>query len=417
MATTQKFHTQLIPRKISSLIDPDFGFPHLKDLSVVRWGDMSVDNTRVDSKVTVVACSSVHQSLVAASTEKGMISVFHNSGGWEETASRAMLRFPAQEGTARQLDKVAITGLKFVEEHVLVSSSRDGTLKLWDCTNLSRINQALNITSREPVTALTVPTSPGSTIIISGTSGGSVHVRDIRFHSGETDKGMKARSSAITSLCTGFNEYEVIAGDKDGNIEIWDSRSASNMPLLSLNGMDQSIRSGCIPELYPQRPKPAKQHSISEDMWDLAMGRKRKSNKQDITEPWISTSANPPIVIGVREKAHDDKVVALGIVDSGVLATVSEDKSAKVFCKLTGNLLGVYQLRDKPISAAFHGGMLCIGKRQGFELVESITSSVSSNYTNTSTHIGHVNAVAFAGDWGVCTGGMDRHVFIHRIET
>ena len=377
---------------------------------------MSSDNPRMDANVSVVACSSVHQTIIAAGTEKGSIGVFHNAGSYEANPSRAMLRFSAQEGSNRQHRNVGVTSLKFLEEHVLVSSSHDGSVKLWDCTNLSRINQVLAISSREPVTAMTVPTCPGSTIIISGTSGGSVLVRDFRFHSGDSDKGMKVRSSAVASLCTGSNDYEVIAGDHEGNVDVWDSRSASNKPLMSLDGTDRPHKVGHLTELPQPRRRPTKQTTISEDVWDFAMGKKRKSSNPDVSENPIIQPTENRIVQFSSAKAHNERVVAVGVVDSGIIATVSTDKSAKVFCKLTGNMLGSYMLTDKPIAAAFHAGMLCIGKRQGFDIVESITSSVSSTYTNSSTHIGHVNAVAFAGDWGICTGGVDRHVFIHRIE-
>jgi len=417
MTQLHKYNSKILPRRVADLLSDRSRLPSFRCLSVIRWGDVSQDNTRVDSKISVVASSPVHQTLVAASTDSGEIGIFLNGTDGPTTSNRAMLKFSVQEGSGRQRQVAGVTGLRFLEEHVLVSSSRQGSIKVWDCTNVSRSKEVLNILSREPVTALTVPAYPGNTVIISGSSGGSVHVRDLRFNSGESDKGMKARSSPITYLCTSSNQYQVIAGDHEGNIDIWDTRSASNIPLSSLNGNSSHSRPGIIAELPQPRPKSTKKPDISEDIWDIAMGKKRKSSQHSdgavsLRIPPVFQEDKPQ-----RTKAHHDKVVALGVVDSGIIASVSADKTAKLFCKLSGNLLGEHKLKDKPLSAEFHAGMLCVGKRQGFELVESITSSVLSSYSNTSTHVGHVHAVAFAGDWGVCTGGMDHHVFIHRIET
>jgi WD40 repeat protein len=375
---------------------------------------MSAENPRVDAKISAIACSSVHQSLIAAGTESGSIGLFRNTGGIDFSPNRAMLRFSVQEGVGQRGHNYLVTALQFLEEHILVSSSRDGTIKLWDCTNNTHVLNVLNINSRDSVTALSVMNS--STIIASGSAGGYVNVRDIRFNSGELDKGMKARSSEISALALSANDFEVTAADSEGNIDVWDIRSTTNIPLLSLDGHETAAKAGKITEIPPVGPKSSTKTFVSEEIWDVAMGKKRKES--GFTEHQKSISFPQHASKGrSMEPAHKGKVLALGRIDSGIIGSVSIDKSAKLFCRLTGTLLGVCKFKEKPICAALHGGVMCIGKREGFEVVNPIRSQLSSaGVNNTSTHVGPVSAATFVGDWGICTGGTDRHIFVHRIE-
>jgi WD40 repeat protein len=384
-----------------------------QSISVVRWGDMSVDNPRIGGKVTAIASSPVHQSLIAAGTDTGFIGLFHNTGSIDSSPHRAMLRFPVRDGVGPRGDKHLVTGLQFLEEHILVSSSRDGTVRLWDCTNMSQVNNVLNITSRDSVTALAVISS--STIIVTGSAGGYVNVRDIRFNSGELDKGMHSRTSSISALAVCANDFEITAADADGHIDVWDMRSTTNIPLLSLNGHETVTTAGRLNVIPPIGPKTSTKSVISEDIWDVAMGKKRKQPSLSKDYLNYSDSIRPPLS-SLQAPAHKAKVLALGRIDSGIIGSVSVDKSAKAFCRLTGNLLGVYKLKEKPMCASFRAGVICIGKREGFGVVDSIVSPVISSIDNSSTHVGSVHATAFVGDWGICTGGADHHIFVHRIE-
>ena len=395
------------------------GYPEIRSFSdqsqqlmVVRWGDMSADNQRLDAGITCVACSSIHQTLVAAGTEKGSIGLFINSTSSQESSQRAMLRFAVQDVQYGQ-KFASVSGLKFLEEHVLVSASKDATIKIWDCTNHSRVSGVLSITSREPVTALTVPRSHGSTLVISGSSGGSVHIRDIRFQSGDTDKGIKARQTSISSLSTTSCPFELISADIGGNIDIWDLRSSTNIPLISLNGSYSGLQTGKVSD-FPIASK--KRNTIPEELWDVAMGRKRKPDSKTFPDAIISSDV-PRQNFEKASSAHSARVIAVAEIDAGVIGSVSVDKSVKMFCKTAGSALGTFSLSNKPLCASFKSGSLCIGARGGFEIVQFIGFKSRSGIRNNDSHVGSVSAVDHAGDWGVCTGGTDRHVFLHRIES
>ena len=276
--------------------------------------------------------------------------------------------------------------------------------------------EALTLDSTDPVTALstTCAQDGDNTVIVSGSIGGSIHVRDIRFLDGVSDKVAKCDTFAISTLLVGRN-YEIIAGDAKGNVNLWDMRSMRNLPIVSFNSnIDSLIPTAGVTEKLMIPIKMPRTADITEDMWDMAMGKRRKSIKQKVIP---RPSMSEQIEKVPHSRAHAGRVLAAGFIQASSVATVGEDKTLKVFCTITGRLLHITKMRDKPTCAGFDSGILCFGTRGGFETTKFRDGSWSSPVKNSETHVGSVTAVDFVGEWGICTGGSDRHVFVNRIES
>jgi WD40 repeat protein len=297
----------------------------------------------------------------------------------------------------------------------MATSSLDGRIKIWDCTNASLVSEVLVIDSTDPVSALGVTSCQDdvNTVIVSGTTGGSVYVRDIRFLDGLTDKAAKADPYAITSLLLGRN-YDIVTGDANGNVNVWDMRSMRNLPILTFNSHSEcSMALAGTMEQLPPVSATKRRVEISEDIWEVAMGKRKSMRTEEKSFHKPMKPDNPTLVA----KAHSGRVLACGFVQSCSVATVSEDKSIRVFCMVTGRLLHSTKMKEKPTCAVLDEGILCFGTRSGFEITKFIDGQWAPPLKNDGAHVGSVTAVDFVGEWGLCTGGTDRHLFIHKINS
>jgi len=380
---------------------------------VFRWGSTSDDNYRIESDILCTSASPIHQSLIGVGNDRGDAYLFHNENLSEDVSSTAMMRFQVGRGRTH---KRAITGIIFLEEHVMVTSSMDGAIKVWDCTNPSITSEVLTLDSTDPVTSLGVcQTLEGeNTMLVSGTAGGSVHVRDLRSMQGVGDKTANACKHSITSLLVVGGNHEIIAGDSNGCVNIWDMRNMRNLPKVSFNShSDAAIPVVGSLERLPEVTVRKNSAIISDDVWDVAMGKSKtlKPLKRKLDVPAVE-----PITSVTFNKAHDNKVLACGFGRPTTMVCVSTDKSIRLFCTITGRMLRCTKLREKPTCAAFNNGLLSIGTRSGFEVSRFEEGHWSPPLKNHSSHVGTVTAISYLGEWGICTGGKDKHVFIHRLE-
>ena len=338
--------------------------------------------------------------------------LFRNDCSSRASINRTMPRHAIAVSGRSTVHKGPVSSLRFMEEHVLVSGGSDGYIRIWDCTDLNVVSEVLVLESREGVSALEVPRSIGSgAILLAGSTSGSLHLRDLRTTHGEGDKTAKSENAAAITSITMDDGYILVSGDAKGNIEMRDLRSMRSVPILKLNGAAQCMESkqvGGIPTLPPVAKK--SRADDYDDIWSVAMGTKRKTQdaKLEVVEPPRSSP-------NVFASAHKSAVMTLSFSSPRTIVSVSQDKSIRSFCSITGSLLGSTNLQEKPLTSCWVNGRLFTGARDGVRAYSHMEGVFHQVSTVSNPHIGSVTAACSTGEWGICTGGSDKHIFIHSL--
>jgi WD40 repeat protein len=312
--------------------------------------------------------------------------------------------------------KKAISAVRFLEEHVLVSSSLDGTVRIWDCAERSSMPEVMALASRDSITALeVVRTFAEGSVIVTGSQGGTLHVHDLRSRDGKGDKTAAMHSEGITGIALD-DAFLMVSADAAGRAEIRDVRSMRATPIVALERFSDMSKSGQLTERVGFSV--AKKHVdpvITEDMWDLALGKtsgKRRTPPEAAEKNKMPTPVQPPADV----RAHMKRIELVQFVSPGVILTVGNDCNISKFCSSTGQLVSSYKIQTTPISASFFNQSLFIGNREGITIVNGLLHDSVSEEHIENPHAGSVTAVSSCASWGICTGGSDQHVFVHSIQ-
>ena len=247
----------------------------------------------------------------------------------------------------------------------MVSSSLDGCIRVWDCTLQSAVSQVLALEYRDGISAMDVPSGFGdSAVLTTGSTSGSLQVRDLRSPGGEGDKSIQAHSSTICSLCFD-GAFGILSGDTSGRIELRDIRSMRTAPMLCFNGSRKITQQRTIQAVESNMEVRKKPHiHINEEIWEIAMGRKRKAEPMS-----IESTANQAAVFRIEEKAHAGRILSMGFVGPNRLCSLAQDKTLKEFCAISGELLEIYKMRDKPLASCAFDGNFVIGTRSSIHIM------------------------------------------------
>jgi hypothetical protein len=362
-------------------------------------------------------------SIVAAATVKGKVSLFGNDPNPDSDIQRGMIPNPVRGTNAGGLGHAGgVSCMEFLEEHVLVTGAFDRAVKVWDCTNLTRSVEVISLVFPEGVTSLAT-TSGSSALIVVGLMGGNLSVRDLRSSSGASDVSVKASPDRAALKQIEFcDEYKIITGDTRGRIGVRDIRFLKQDPLLTLLG--SSTCSCLIPHIQrkakfsPVQTVPTP--PIDESVWEIAMGKVAAPKKSRSNNAASGPKPARPIedVATKRMGAHESEILAIGMIRSNVIVSLAADSSLKLFCLVTGKQLHAEVTPEKPTVASFANSQLLFGTREGFSIygIEPRGNRVNRILNNNTTHVGGVVSTCHVGDWAICTGGSDRHIFIHRLD-
>lgn len=318
----------------------------------------------------------------------------------------------------------------FLEEHVLVSASHDRTVKVWDCTNATRPTEVLSLMSTEAVTTLC---TISASAIVWGTMGGTLSIRDLRSPQGSSDTSVGPGSTpAAIKAIQPISEHRLVSGDTHGRVEVRDLRFLKSRPLVSLSAQSSvpvSTLSGQgslnpVSAIIRTKTNGALSRStpsvIPESVWDIAMGKtgtsSHETKKQKKIAP-LPISKDIPYIPTVPANAHNSALLCLGELRSNVILSLANDKTLKLFCVLTGRELHAATLPDRALTATFSNSKLLIGSRDHFTLFDCTYKPhvVQAVLRNSTTHIGGIVSSCFVGDWAICTGGSDKHIFVHKL--
>lgn len=382
----------------------------LLDVAVLRWGDTSVRSERWDSSLTAVQTNPVYQSLIATGTGRGSLVVFRNEFSSSAPVTRSMVPETLVSGGS-SAHQSRISGLCFLEEHVLVSGSLDGFIRVWHCSMSGSMVEVTAVESRDGITSMIAPNGMGeSGVVVTGSKGGSIHVRDLRFSRGEADKAVVSGCHSVTFLAVKNSTNILVSGDSQGSIEMRDLRSLRVSPILKFN---KHAKEPVETWEFLSEIKNRKRERISEDLWDIAMGRagpvdvKRKGEKNIIVENKPASEAS----------AHKGNVSGIFFDDPGSILTVGEgDNCVKRFCIVSGNLVSRVALRDPPLSSCLVNNFLLIGDRNGLQIFDRNGLRRRDGNGISNPHSGSITCMSASGELGFCTGGKDMHVFLHSIE-
>lgn len=388
---------------------------------VIRWGDCSSQNGENRSCVSAVQCNSIYQSLITAGTETGRIILFPHEDLNRVSEARCLRSERLCTSGGNPAHKSRVSSLLFIEEHVLVSSSSDGFVRAWDCTRSNVVVELVGIDTREEITALVSTGNSG--VLLTGSKGGAIRLRDLRIRDGEGVKTLNAGKTAITCLAADNSSTSLASGDSTGCVEVRDLRSLRKAPMLTLNGSDsacESQQARLVENLSPLI-REEKKAEITEEMWGVAMGhvptdRKRKTKRTAVSQERFPVGQEKGSAIS--KEAHSGSILSIFFeTPSSILTVGIHDKCIKRFCGITGNLLiRTVELRDAPLCCTLMGDILQVGDRWGIEIFEKRSKSKSFSKLNDelpNPHAGSVTAMCQSGEWGMCTGGNDSHVFLH----
>jgi WD40 repeat protein len=311
-----------------------------------------------------------------------------------------------------------VSTVRFMEEHVLVSASLDGSIRIWDCLQSASVSEVAGIQSRDGITSMEpVKLFGEGSVVITGTKSGALYVRDFRFPDGQGDKTVVTNSDPVSSIALD-DSFEVASGDSKGRVEVRDIRSLRSVPLVSMNGSRfntdlQEVRpTGSFSDIRKED-----QSVLTEDMWDIAMGKKaskrRSARDHRDTMPAEKSISRESKPISF-ESAHSRRVVLVHFVSPNLIITIGEDKLVKLFSSSSGVMLRALSLRDKPTSSVCVGDQVFIGDRNGIGIAGvSLTDQTMQRIIN--PHTGSVSALAACAEWGFCSGGTDNHIFLHSL--
>lgn len=393
--------------------------PNTVEMSVLRWGDSSNQPSSEYAPVSAVQANQVYQSLIACGTERGGLFLFRNEFACQVSINRTMAKEILRGSTRPSSDahRKPVTSVRFMEEHVLVSGSLDGSIRVWDCTSTNRTQEVTTLASRDGISSLEVVRCFGSSaVLVTGTDAGALHLRDLRSSSGEGDKSSKSNTAAVTSICMD-NSFSVFSGNSFGEMELRDLRSLQPAPLLCLNGSKEAQEQSIV-QTIKEWPKVTRRSKvdISEDLWDIAMGKasnKRALKREPVGKPVAHSSSSVAPQKVAFENAHAGRIVHIGIREPNQIISVAQDRDVKVFCATTGLLLKTLKLKDKPLSAVYFNKSLYLGERNGLRVLLDHQRGFQEALGLSNPHMGSVTALSPCADWGLCTGGSDAHVFIH----
>lgn len=329
-----------------------------------------------------------------------------------------MERCPLKSGAKSPHTKL-ISAIRFPEEHVFVSGSMDSTFKVWDCTTLTSVTEVFAIESREGISSLeSVRLFGDGSVFLVGSQAGSLRLLDLRSRSGEGDKSVKIASFPLTSI--GMSDGPmIVTGDASGRVETRDLRSLRIMPLVSMNGslaeVEKARVSSSTAFSQVERRVPVRS-TITEDMWDIAMGkapqkRKRAMDPPDVPKP-TPTTLIPSTPV---QQAHSEAVIFTHFIHPTKILTVGKDKHVKQFSSQSGQLHDAVKLKEKPSTASYFHKTLFLGERGGVLALHNENGTFEKSERIGNPHVGPVTALSSCADWGLCTGGTDQHVFLYSL--
>ena len=400
-------------------------------LSVLRWGDASCDRSE-HSLLSTVQVNPVYQSyvpllhivlwlrLVATGSSCGHIHLFRNDYSSQASINRTMnkIYISSANGLSTKPHSMTVSTVRFMEEHVLVSASLDGSIRIWDCTQSMSVSDVFGIQGRDGITSMEpVKLFGEGSVVMTGTKSGALYIRDFRFSDGQGDKSVTTHSDAVCSIAMD-DCFEVASGDLLGRVEVRDMRSLRSAPLISLNGSRLNTDSHEIRNSHKFSDIKKEDHSIlSEDMWDIAMGKKASkrrsvgSPRDDIPVRIRTARDSKPVTF---ENAHSRRVILVHFVSPNLIITLGQDKLVKLFSSSSGLMLQSLQLRDKPLSAAVARDTVFVGDRNGITIV-GVSLSEQTMQRVANPHTGSVSALGTCAEWGLCSGGTDQHIFLHSL--
>ena len=406
--------------------------------SVLRWGDTSSSTSR-QSNIHSIQTSPIYQSyavnlflydlfrIILTGSDRGQLSLFKNEYSSQASVNRTMERVNISgSSNSSSSHKKSISAIRFIEEHVFATASLDCTLKIWDCTTLSNICVVTSIASREGISSLEIVRTFGENMVVmTGTTSGSLCMRDLRSRNGAGDKTVKMGMNAISCVAMS-GRYTLASGDSGGRIELRDIRSMRAQPLVRLNGSEQGSRASHASSSAAFSPaRPRAKEIITEDLWAIAMGKQQGKKRPASTyegplnDPRAAGGGNLTItkaqVASFGDEAHSEEVVSIHNAAPNIWVSSSKDRSIKVFSETSGKLLRAIKLSNKPTAAVYFHKNMFVADRQGIERISGILEDDTLNQRIDNPHQGSVTAICNSADWGLCTGGSDQHLFLYAL--
>ena len=257
----------------------------------------------------------------------------------------------------------------------LVTSSDDGTVRRWDIASGEQFS-ALNGHEGPVLSAVFSP--DGIHMASSGSTDSTVRLWD-RAYDGATT-WLEGHTDQITSMAVSPDGRRIISGALDNQLRIWDSDA-----LVSLASQDTSVGGASVVAFSPDNDQVAAavsgrgpNHAIT--FWD--------ASDRDMLVPLD--------VVGV---GHTDQINAIEYSPDGkLLATASQDHTARVWDVATGEQLFALRHESPVLSLAFdrENGLLATGSFSDTIRIYDLEDGVDI-HTLTDTE-GAVHALAWSPD-------------------
>ena len=328
-------------------------------------------------------------SLIAAGTGNGRLGVY-------STSSTNLM------GTFVESAHVGMVGcLAFMEEHVLVSAGASGSLKIWDCTRASScVDEVLSLETRDDISAINVPRGYGEgSVLLTGSKNGFLHIRDLRTNTGEGDRSTKSASGSIVTINTNGSNT-IVFGSRMGEVQLHDIRQMRHsIQTFGTNTRNEITSRDTVSSAV-----------IAEDIWDIAIPKQKgKRRAKQARFVYTDHSQNPAHVLGV---------LSVGFVSPLIVSSICLEGKIRTFDTITGNRLSDMTLNTTPTDACHSESAIYIGDLSGNLQVARIQRSGEYAITHflNKTHQDAISAVCAMGNSAICSGGVDRNVFVSKIS-
>ena len=221
----------------------------------------------------------------------------------------------------------------------IITCSNDASLRLWDLESGAQIgNNWEDDGDQAPV--LTIALSPNGKTVASGSGGGMVKLWDIETR--KVTVKCTGHADRVWSVCWSTDGMRVASGCLDGTVRVWEMESGERVlgPIKTGNQRVLAVA------YSPDSSNIATGTYLAIDIWDTTTGERLSTLEQNChvwslawTSELIAGLSNGYIRIfnttTWREinrmiKDHNSTILAISLLQNGLLATASEDGTARL---------------------------------------------------------------------------------------